>query len=179
MLFYLRVSERLAFITPLDETRQRDINYRQLNERADAIGLGLRQAVLAPGERVALLARNSIDYIASLLGIMRAGLVAVPINFRFPTDTIGHILNDSGSRLLLGDEDQLARVESDLPRVAFGSELERFQRAGVRACPLRPRRRRSGPAAVHLRLDRHPEGGVLDPRQPPLGGRDPPCPPGA
>ncbi len=125
----LRASERLAFVTPLDETRQREISYRQLNDRADAIGLGLQQTGLAPGERVALLARNSIDYIASLLGIMRAGLVAVPINFRFPTDTIGHILTDSGSRLLLGDEDQLARVESALPRVAFGSELERYQRA--------------------------------------------------
>jgi acyl-CoA synthetase (AMP-forming)/AMP-acid ligase II len=123
-------SNRIAFITPLDETRQQETTYRQLDVRADAIALGLRQAGVVTGSRVALLARNSIDYIASLLGIMRAGAVAVPVNFRFPEETIARILADSDSRLLLGDDDQLARVNTAIPRVAFGHELAQFQRTG-------------------------------------------------
>lgn len=126
----LRDSDRPAFITPLDDEHQQEISFRQLNARADAIGLGLQQAGLNPGERVALLARNSIDYLASLLGIMRAGAVAVPINFRFPPETIERILLDSDSRLLLGDDDQLARVTLAIPRVAFGHALAQFQREG-------------------------------------------------
>lgn len=127
----LHHSDRLAFITPLDETRQQEITYRQLNVQADAIGLGLKQYGWPQGSRVALLASNSIDYVASLLGIMRAGLVAVPINFRFPVDTIEKIVADSGSRLLLGDEDQLARIGGDIPQVSFGPALAQLQLPGV------------------------------------------------
>ncbi|WP_147198714.1 class I adenylate-forming enzyme family protein [Pantoea sp. CCBC3-3-1] len=125
----LRESDRIAFLMPQDE-RQNTITFRTLNTRADAIGLGLQQYGWPAGSRVALLARNSIEYIACLLGIMRAGLVAVPINFRFPVSTIERILTDSGSELLLGDSDQLARVSTDLPQVAFGSALTTLERNG-------------------------------------------------
>ncbi|WP_342324764.1 class I adenylate-forming enzyme family protein [Kosakonia sp. BYX6] len=128
----LRNSERAAFITPLDDHHQQEISFRQLDMQADAIGISLQQFGWPQGARVAILARNSIDYIASLLGIMRAGLVAVPINFRFPVETINRILVDSGSRMLLGDSDQLARLEGDIPRVAFGEELAQRQRVGER-----------------------------------------------
>lgn len=124
-------SDRTAFITPLDETQQQEITFRQLHAQADAIGLGLLQYDWPQGSRVAILARNSIDYIASLLGIMRAGLVAVPINFRFPSDTIEKIIADSDSRLLLGDEDQLVRVGNALPKVGFGPALSKLQQSGI------------------------------------------------
>ncbi|KAA9002713.1 acyl--CoA ligase [Affinibrenneria salicis] len=130
----LRHSDQTAFITPLADGAQKEITFRQLNHQADAICLGLRQFGWSGGTRVAILARNSIDYIASLLGIMRAGLVAVPINFRFPTHTIERILADSGSRLLLGDEDQLTRISGDLPRLSFGAELDALQRQGEAIC---------------------------------------------
>lgn len=130
----LRHSDRLAFITPQADGSQREITFRRLDSQADAIGLGLKQFNWPAGTRVAILARNSIDYIASLLGIMRAGLVAVPINFRFPVSTIERILADSGSQLLLGDEDQLARVPRHLPRVSFGAELDALQQPGELNC---------------------------------------------
>lgn len=127
----LQNSDRLAFITPLDDTQQQEITFRQLHARADAVGLGLLQYGWPQGSRVAILARNSINYVISLLGIMRAGLVAVPINFRFPVDTIEKIITDSNSRLLLGDEDQLARVSHQIAKVSFGPALAQLQRVGV------------------------------------------------
>lgn len=130
----LRHSDRTAFITPRADGAQREITFRQLNDRADAIGLGLKQFNWPAGTRVAILARNSIDYMASLLGIMRAGLVAVPINFRFPVSTIERILTDSGSYLLLGDAEQLARVTCHQPRISFGAELEALQLPGELNC---------------------------------------------
>lgn len=126
----LRHSDQLAFITPQSDGTSRDITFRELDEQASAIGVGLTQFNWPVGTRVAILARNSIDYIASLLGIMRVGLVAVPINFRFPANTIERILADSGSQLLMGDDDQLARITGDLPRVSFGPALEALQQPG-------------------------------------------------
>lgn len=130
----LRHSHQPAFIMPPTDGQPREITFQQLDNMANAIGLGLQRFDWPQGSRVAILARNSIDYIASLLGIMRAGLVAVPINFRFPVETIERILTDSDSRLLLGDEDQLKRVVSDIARVPFGAELTALQRVGQLEC---------------------------------------------
>ena len=130
----LQHSQQIAFIASQPDGHEQEITFEQLNQRADAIGLGLQPFGWPAGSRVAILARNSIDYIASLLGIMRAGLVAVPINFRFPTATIEHILTDSNSRLLLGDEDQLTRIHTAIPRIRFGHELTHQQQAGSLSC---------------------------------------------
>lgn len=113
--------EQLAFITPHNGHGAREVTFDQLGALADGIGRALLARGLAPGERVALLGRNSIDYVASLLGILRAGLVAVPINFKFPVETVDAILLDSGARLLMGDGEQLSRSLSRLPRVAFNT----------------------------------------------------------
>ena len=68
---------------------------------ADDVARGLLRHGLVYGERIALLGVNSVDYVVSLLGIMRAGLVAVPVNFKLPQPLIDHIVADSGVRLVL------------------------------------------------------------------------------
>ncbi|NDL63418.1 class I adenylate-forming enzyme family protein [Acerihabitans arboris] len=112
---------QIAFIAPREGEAVQEITFGELGARADAIGRALLARGYRTGERVAILGRNSIDYVASLLGILRAGLVAVPINFKFPVETLDNILRDSGARLLLGDGDQLSRPQNDLPRVVFNS----------------------------------------------------------
>ncbi len=116
-----RPGRQLAFIAPAADGGAREIAFDHLGERADGIARALRGRGYQPGERVAILGRNSIDYIASLLGILRAGLVAVPINFKFPVATLDKILQDSGARLLMGDADKLCGPTLALPRVVFES----------------------------------------------------------
>jgi len=116
-----RAGRRLAFIAPSSAGGAREISFDQLGARADGIGRTLLLRGYQPGERVAILARNSIDYIASLLGILRAGLVAVPVNIKLPVATLDNILLDSGARLLMGDGDRLGCPTVDLPRVVFDS----------------------------------------------------------
>ena len=52
----------------------------EIDERANAVARALLAQGHAPGDRVAILAANSADYLVAYFGIMRAGLVAVPIN---------------------------------------------------------------------------------------------------
>ena len=66
---------------------------------------------LQRGDRVALLAANRAEYIAAYYGIMRAGLVAVPVNFKFPRDTMHFIIRDAGAKFVFCD----ARAQSRLP----------------------------------------------------------------
>jgi acyl-CoA synthetase (AMP-forming)/AMP-acid ligase II len=53
---------------------------------------------------------------------MRAGLVAVPVNYRFPGATIAFILRDAGARLVFCDAARRAQCPPELPAVCFGVE---------------------------------------------------------
>ncbi len=93
-----------------------------LDARADAFARGLTRHApgggkLARGDRVAILAANQPDYVACLLGAMRAGIVPVPINFRFPQATIAHIVADCGAKLVLCDGERRAALAAAAPQV--------------------------------------------------------------
>jgi acyl-CoA synthetase (AMP-forming)/AMP-acid ligase II len=53
---------------------------------------------------------------------MRAGLVAVPVNYRFPAATIAFILRDCGAKLVFCDPPRRAQCPAEMPLVCFGSE---------------------------------------------------------
>ncbi len=53
---------------------------------------------------------------------MRAGLVAVPVNYRFPAATIAFILRDCGAKLVFCDPARRAQCPPGLPVVSFGTD---------------------------------------------------------
>src|ERR1700730_9066907 len=57
---------------------------------------------------------------------MRAGFVAVPVNFKFPRATIHFIIRDSGAKLVLCDTPRAADCPAEIPSVTFGSTFETF-----------------------------------------------------
>ena len=65
---------------------------------------------------------NRAEYLAAYYGIMRAGFVAVPVNFKFPRQTIHFILQDSGAKLVFCDLPRRPDCPPDLPVVCFGSD---------------------------------------------------------
>ena len=95
---------------------ERVITYTQLHAQADALARGLLRRGLARGARVGLLAANNAAYLIAFIGIMRAGMVAVPINFKLTRETIAHIESDSGIGLTLVDGERRHLV-GDLPSV--------------------------------------------------------------
>jgi len=54
-----------------------------------------------PGDRVAIWAPNSVDWIVSCFGVYAAGAVLVPLNTRYRGEEAGHILRTSGATTLL------------------------------------------------------------------------------
>ena len=79
----------------------RRITYREAQAAtcrlADAfVGAGLQR-----GDRIAILAKNCIEYPLIYLAASRAGVVPVPLNYRSAPPEWEHIVHDSGARLLL------------------------------------------------------------------------------
>jgi long-chain acyl-CoA synthetase len=93
---------------------RREVTWRQLDEGADAVARALSARGLVAGQRVAVVMANRIDLPIAYYGILRGGMVAVPINPRSTTREIGRMLADSVARVVLCDEAGVAQVREAL-----------------------------------------------------------------
>ena len=80
--------------------------------RVAAAAGGLRESFgLSPGDRVAIVMRNRPEYLEAMYAIWHAGLVAVPVNARLHPNELAHILDDSGSAVVVTDDEHAEDVE--------------------------------------------------------------------
>jgi long-chain acyl-CoA synthetase len=108
-------------IIDLGTGQERRFTYRDFEVQADAVARALAGRGLARGDRIAILSANRFEYLTTVHGIMRAGLIAVPVNFKFPPATIDYIVHDSGAKLIFCDAPRLDSAPKDLPRICFDS----------------------------------------------------------
>jgi acyl-CoA synthetase (AMP-forming)/AMP-acid ligase II len=115
---------KVAIIDLGGEETPCEYSYAELDAMTMGVARGLTGRGLRRGDRVAILSLNRTEYLAAYFGIMRAGFVAVPVNQRFPRQTIHFIIRDSGARLVFCDRARREDVPSDLPTVTFGDAGE-------------------------------------------------------
>jgi len=101
-------------------------SYGALSERAARLAGGLRRLGLAPGDRVAIVARNCVEYLETIYGIWHGGFAAVPANAKLHGRELGYILEHSGARLCLAtsglDEDVAPYAPASLEKlIVIGS----------------------------------------------------------
>ena len=75
--------------------------WSQLDARVSAVAGGLTRLGLVAGDRVAVQLGNIPDFPACYFGVLRAGLVAVPVNTGYTGDEVSHLLGDSGAQVLI------------------------------------------------------------------------------
>ncbi|MGW0751635.1 FadD3 family acyl-CoA ligase [Streptomyces sp. NPDC002587] len=76
------------------------ISYAQLGERVERAAAACLAAGVGPGDRVAVWAPNTPEWIVSALGAVCAGAVLVPLNTRFKGTEAAYVLQRSRARLL-------------------------------------------------------------------------------
>ena len=127
----------------------RTFTYAQIDRMADGVAGGLRAWAggrLARGARIGVLAANCAEFLAVLSGVMRAGLVAVPVNHKFPPMLIEQVMRDAEVELVFADAVRRPMVPADLPTVSFGAAFDAFLRRDEIAT-IKPR---SGESAIFL-----------------------------
>ena len=85
--------------------RGRRFTYAELDERANRIASALRTRGIGPGDRVAFLMMNGVEYVEAYYGVAKLGAVMVPLNWRLVPDELSFILADSGAVALLFDSE--------------------------------------------------------------------------
>ncbi|MGW6748835.1 FadD3 family acyl-CoA ligase [Streptomyces sp. NPDC055006] len=90
-----RYGEREAVV----EGRSR-ISYAELGDRVERAAAACIASGVEPGDRVAVWAPNTLDWIVSALGAVSAGAVLVPLNTRFKGAEAAYVLARSRAKLL-------------------------------------------------------------------------------
>jgi long-chain acyl-CoA synthetase len=110
-----------AVIDCLDWQRPREYSHGEIDRLAKACARGLLARGLSRGDAVGILAGNRAEFLIAYFGTMRAGLVSVPVNHKFPRETVEFVLRDSGAKLVFCDGERRERVPDGIPLVDFDS----------------------------------------------------------
>jgi len=136
----------------------RKLDRDELRSNAEQVAGGLHGLGLRVGDRVALYAANSLDWVTAYLGIQRAGAVAVMMNPDYHAAEAEHILQDSEPAIVIADRTRAAIVEKLGVRPIGLEELPRSAKPPLP--PLTP----ESPAAILYTSGTtgRPKGAVLD-----------------
>jgi long-chain acyl-CoA synthetase len=111
--------------------------WSDLDATVDAVATGLAGELgLRPGDRVALCLSNTPDYVAAYFGVLRAGLVAVPINTGYTSREMAHLLGDADVKAVLVEESTAAAAREAVAT----TERTLVDEAGFRAVVAAGRR---------------------------------------
>ena len=108
------------------EADGRSVTWAALEEEVARIATGLGAAGLVAGQRAMVAMGNRIEFVATYLGVLRAQVVAVPVNPRSTAGEMARMIADSGSRVVVADADTVVTVREAvaLVRAALAGETD-------------------------------------------------------
>jgi malonyl-CoA/methylmalonyl-CoA synthetase len=95
-------------------------SYGDLIARSGAYAAALVEAGVAPGDRVAVQADKSAEFVFLYLGVVRAGAVFLPLNTAYTPAEVGYFLQDAEPTLFVcdpGKREALAEAASGVRRI--------------------------------------------------------------
>lgn len=86
------------------------ITYGEMHRRVGRVAGNLKALGVKPGDKIALLMENCLEYIYCFLGFGRIGAVMVPINPALKPEEVAYIINDSEAETLVVKSELLGNL---------------------------------------------------------------------
>ncbi len=115
----------------IDEEKQ--LTWSELRANANRVANGLIALGVRPGDSVAVLMTNCVEYIEILYGLFKAGAIAVPLNTAVNDQGIVTMLEDAAAQVLFCCDEQASRMRNSgiLPTMLATSLIEHKVGANV------------------------------------------------
>jgi fatty-acyl-CoA synthase len=114
------------------------LSWRELAAGSERIAAGLHERSIAPGDRVGILANNSLNWCELVIAVLRAGAVVVPLNVRATSTELAYMIDKVGCRAVAVDTAMAPRLAgADERRSRLWLSLDDRADADVRLAELR------------------------------------------
>ena len=97
---------------------RREITWSVFDEKANRVANMLLSRGVKKGQKVAILLMNCLEWLPIYFGILKAGAVAVPLNFRYTADEIKYCVELSDADILFFGQEFIGRVEEIADRIS-------------------------------------------------------------
>ncbi len=98
--------------TALKDWRGKALTYSELESRTNRLANGLVKMGLRRGDRVAVMLYNSVEFVEIDCAFAKAGLVVVPICWRYVPKEVSYVVDNSDAKAVIAGEDFIDCVES-------------------------------------------------------------------
>ena len=98
--------------SPGVEDARRTVTYGELAAEVHRLTTGLGTLGVRRGDRIAVMAKNRIEYVALLFAVADLGAVTVPVNWRLGAGEVEYILRDSGATVVVAEPAFAVIIES-------------------------------------------------------------------
>ncbi|MBE5768764.1 MAG: acyl--CoA ligase [Clostridiales bacterium] len=101
-----------------DAPYRREMTWREFDRRANRFANLLLSRGLQRGTKVAILLMNCLEWLPVYFGVLKAGCIAVPMNFRYASDEIKYCLELADAQVLVFGPEFISRMDAiadDLP----------------------------------------------------------------
>lgn len=99
------------------------LTFFDLNCKANQLAHALLALGAKPGDKIAIMDFNSLDYIIVFFAIAKIGAVIVPINFRYKKDELLYVLNHSESTVLLFSQEFTSLIQDAKSEFSYNPAL--------------------------------------------------------
>src|SRR5690625_3925521 len=91
--------------------KSRKVTYKELDDLVNQTAHGLIQDGITKGNRLAILSKNSLDFVITLFAVARIGAVLIPINYMLKEKDISYILQHANVKGLFAAEEYTTILE--------------------------------------------------------------------
>lgn len=134
--FWTTMAEQHGQAVALEDSNTQ-VTYAELMVAVNALAVALQSKDPAPGSRVALCAQQSLEYQVSMLAILAAGKILVPLSPNSSTDSLHQLLNDTLCSTIIVDEAGQKKINADDDFAISFSQLEGLVRTYHGQTPVR------------------------------------------
>ncbi len=96
---------------------RRTLTWREFNRQANRFANFLLSRGIKRGDKVAILLMNCLEWLPVYFGILKAGAIAVPLNYRYTAEEIKYCLGLSDSSVLVFGPEFTGRMEEICDRI--------------------------------------------------------------